>query len=62
MKKYIVYTVKVVYADYEVEAESREQAEEFFNESGGDIIQEEVFTEDIKDIEEHQEGGGKQDE
>jgi hypothetical protein len=52
MKTYRVYTIKVVNTDYEVMAESREQAEEFFNESGGDIIQEEVFTEDIEDIEE----------
>jgi hypothetical protein len=56
VKKWRIYTTKVAYMDYEVEAENEEEAEEIFLSSCADIIQEEVYTEDIEEITELKSG------
>jgi nicotinate-nucleotide pyrophosphorylase len=56
IKKWRIYTTKVAYMDYEVEAENEEEAEEIFLSGCADIMQEEVYTEDIEEITELKSG------
>lgn len=50
MAGFTIYTETLTRRAYYVEGNTREQAEEHFNENGGDLCGEEIIQESIKSI------------